>query len=142
MRTASRVLGFLDEVFVAVLARYRRRPEFSLERAWRAAEYQFSSYLAIPAVVLVLLPLFAFWPARRPPDETAKFTAVVVTVCIVLAIQWALARRFRRHLRSPPQLPPFEPQRDSHRVRLFRLVCVTVGAAGFGAYLASGVGLL
>lgn len=124
-------MTIIDSVFVAMFARYRRRPAHTLDSAWRAAEYQLGSHLVVTLAVLGVSLFLVASPSHRAVTSEQRQLVIVVIIALGLLLAFALNRRFHKFLTSPPPLEPTESVTNTRLIRVFRLLSLGVCATGF-----------
>jgi hypothetical protein len=116
----------LDQLFIVVFARYRRK-DSSLESAWRRAANRVFGYLVLPvaAATLVLIAIiYSFMQSGTPIAH--KRTGQIFTGVAGVLVFYMLNRRFRQYLLVPPALPSLEARTDTQLVFWFRLISVGI----------------
>jgi hypothetical protein len=116
----------LDQLFVVVFARYRRK-DSNLESAWLRAANRVSGYLVLPVAAATLVLIAIIYPLMQTgtPIEH-KRTGQIVTAVAGVLIFYMLNRRFRQYLSVPPALPCLETRTDTQLVFWFRAISVGI----------------
>jgi hypothetical protein len=127
----------LDELFIAIFSRYRRKMgDASIEQAWRRALNSATGYFIFPVAVPVVL-LMALVNASLQIGTHSEHRKVVQIVAVVIGISiiYGMERRFRRFLTAPPKLAVQESIPERNVIWLARLssaVClIAIGALGY-----------
>jgi hypothetical protein len=116
----------LDQIFLVLFARYRRK-DSNLESAWRRAANRVSRYLALPvaAATLVLIAMIYSFLRTGTPIEHKRMGQIFAGVAGLLTLHM-LNRRFRQYLSFPPTLPSSEARTDTQLVFWFRIISVGI----------------
>jgi hypothetical protein len=132
------IMRTIDRIFIAVFARYRRKPSYSVHSAWHAADYQVASYLALMVTIAVMSIFFIVWPDHRAVTLGQRRLSVAVAIAAAMSFTYVLRRNFRKYLTDPPPFVAAASDAEARVILLFRLFAIGIVIAGFTVFSISG----